>query len=112
MVLVQGCAGSFPGRLDVEQAEVSFLGVGGIGQLDFEHIFDYVGAPIHAVQTRRVYIIHHDDLFARFGQVEPSRFVPSFDQVSAFNLLQLVKPARLKQPSSGVPFSQKRSIVF
>ena len=111
-VLVKGSAGFIPGHLDDVQAEVIFLGVGGIGQHDFEHIFDYVGAPVHAVQARRVYIVHHDDLFARFGQVEPSMFVPSFDQVSAFNLLQLVMLARLMQPSFGVPFNQKRLIIF
>ena len=101
-VLVQGSAGFIPGQLDGLQADVVFLGVGGFGQLDSAYIFDYVGETVHAVQASRTYIIHHDDFFAPFGTVEQSKLFPSFDKTSAFNLLQLVMPAKLMQPSFGV----------
>ena len=84
------------------QADVVFLGVGGFAQLDSAYIFDYVGETVHAVQARRTYIIHHDDFFAPFGTVEQSKLFPSFDETSAFNLLQMVMPAKLMQPSFGI----------
>ena len=40
-----------------------------------------------------------------FGQMEQSRLVRSFDQAGAFNLLQLVMPAKLVQPLFGVPMA-------
>ena len=40
-----------------------------------------------------------------FGQMEQSRLVRSFDQAGAFNLLQLVMPAKLVQPLFGVPIA-------
>ena len=104
-VLVQGSAGFISGQLDDVQADVVFLGAGGLAQLRSKHLSDYVGSTVHAVQAQRVYIIHHDDLFATFGQVEQSKLLPSFDETSAFNLLQLVMPARLMQPSFGVPIA-------
>jgi hypothetical protein len=64
--------GFMPGHLDDLQDEAIFSGVGGIGQLDSEHIFDYVCATVQAVEARRVYITHHDNFHAPFGQMEQS----------------------------------------
>ena len=58
--------GFMPGHLDDLQDEAIFSGVGGIGQLDSEHTFDYVCATVQAVEARRVYITHHDDFHVPF----------------------------------------------
>jgi hypothetical protein len=88
------------------QDEAIFSGVGGIGQLDSEHIFDYVCATVQAVEARRVYITHHDNFHAPFGQMEQSREVPSFDHAGGFNLLQLVMAEKLVQPLFGGPIAK------
>ena len=102
-MLIVGSAGFVPGVLDDVEADVVFLGTGGLMSLDTGYLSDYVDETVRAVGADTVVIIHHDDLLGAFGNVEQSRIIPSFDKTSALNLTQLVLPARLLQPSFGIP---------
>ena len=104
-MLVVGSAGFVPGALEGVEADVVFLGTGGFISLDSDYVSEYIDETVVAVQAGEVVIIHHDDLLGEFGSVEQSRILPSFDKTSALELQQLVLPARLLQPSFGVPIA-------
>ncbi|CAA0121528.1 Uncharacterised protein [Halioglobus japonicus] len=104
-ILVVGSAGFVPGALKGVEADVVFLGTGGLITLDSEYLSEYVDETVVAVQPEEVVIIHHDDLLGEFGNVEQSRIIPSFDKTRALELQQLVLPARLTQPSFGIPMA-------
>mgnify|MGYP003667221366 CR=1 FL=1 len=104
-ILVVGSAGFVPGALQGVEADVVFLGTGGFISLDSEYVSEYVDETVVAVRPEEVVIIHHDDLLGEFGNVEQSRLIPSFDKTRALELQQFVLPARLTQPSFGVPIA-------
>ena len=104
-MLVHGSAGFVPGALKGVQADVVFLGSGGLMTLTPTHRSDYVDEVVHAVKPAQVYIIHHDDLIGEFGNVEQNKIVLSFDKITALELLQLVLPAQLEQLAFGVDVS-------
>ncbi len=101
-ILVQGSAGFVPGSLDHLRADVVLLGSGGLMDLSSDYVAQYVSETVHSVQAHRAIIIHHDNLFGEFGDVEQSKLVLSFDKSFAFSLAQLVLPARLEQLEFGV----------
>jgi L-ascorbate metabolism protein UlaG (beta-lactamase superfamily) len=102
-VLVHGSAGFVPGVLEKVQADVVFLGTGGLIDLPSPYVSNYVDEIVHTVKAREVLIIHHDDLFGEFGDVEQNKIQLSFDEIFALDLQQLVLPAQLKQLKFGVP---------
>jgi L-ascorbate metabolism protein UlaG (beta-lactamase superfamily) len=104
-ILIVGSAGFVPGALDGVEADVVFLGAGGLMRLTADYLSDYVEETVYAAQAKKVVIIHHDDLFGKFGNVEQSKIMPSFDKTLALDLQQLVLPAQLLQPSFGVPIA-------
>lgn len=101
-VLVQGSAGFISGKLDDFRADTVFLGTGGLNNLGSQYASDYSSETVHAVKAQRVISIHHDNLFGAFGDVEQSKLMPSFDQSFAFELTQLILPARLELLPFGV----------
>jgi L-ascorbate metabolism protein UlaG (beta-lactamase superfamily) len=65
----------------------------------------YLDEMVIQRQPKRVYTIHHDDLFGDLGKVEQNVLVPNFDQTQAFELGQQVLPAQLLQMQFGVPIN-------
>jgi L-ascorbate metabolism protein UlaG (beta-lactamase superfamily) len=104
-ILIVGSAGFVPGALEGVEADVVFLGTGGLMGLTSSYLSEYVAETVYAAQAKKVVIIHHDDLFGKFGSVEQSKIIPSFDRILALDLQQLVLPAQLMQPSFGVPIA-------
>lgn len=64
-LLIQGSAGSVPGALAGQRANVVYLGVAQLGMLPEPdgYIADYWTETVRAVGARRVVLIHWDDLF-------------------------------------------------
>lgn len=106
-ILIVGSAGFVPGALDGVAADVVFLGAGGLMSFSAQYLSDYIEETVYAADANRVVIIHHDDLFGKFGDVEQSKIVPSFDKTLALDLQQLVLPAQVVQPLFGVPIAIK-----
>lgn len=93
-MLIQGSAGFMPGALDGVKVDTVFLGVGGLGQLGREHTQSYMREMVSMPQPKEVFVIHHDDFFAPFGEI---RLLPTLvmDRTFFFELQQLALPARL-----------------
>lgn len=93
-MLIQGSAGFMPGALDGVKVDTVFLGVGGLGQLGREHTQSYMREMVSMPQPKEVFVIHHDDFFAPFGEI---RLLPTLvmDRTFFFELKQLALPARL-----------------
>ena len=72
--------GFITGHLDDLQDEAIFSSVGGSSELDYDQIFDYVGATVQVVEARRVHITHLEDFHAFFRQAKQSMLLRSFDQ--------------------------------
>lgn len=60
-MLVQSSAGYVPGQLDDRRADVVFLGVGGLGNMDVGYNLRYWEEVVEAVEAERVFPIHWDD---------------------------------------------------
>ncbi len=101
-MLVQGSAGFVADKLKNVSADVLFLGTGGLKDLGYDYVENYVAETVAWVQPSKVISIHHDNLLADFGNVEQSKLMLSFDQTFAFSLQQLVQPAKLLQLPFGV----------
>jgi L-ascorbate metabolism protein UlaG (beta-lactamase superfamily) len=99
--IVQGSAGFVPGALADIQADVVFLGSGGLMNLPSSNVAQYVDEIVHTVNPSRVYVIHQDNLLGEFGDVEQSKILPSFNKRFAFDFLQMVLPAELLQMHFG-----------
>ena len=70
--LIQGSAGIKDGVLDGVEADVVFLGVGGLSRLGWEFADRYWRAHVVGTGARRVFPIHHDDFITLpFGDVRP-----------------------------------------
>jgi L-ascorbate metabolism protein UlaG (beta-lactamase superfamily) len=96
-LLVQGSAGYLPGAFEKLDVDVVFLGTGGLRNQTREYRESYVYETVTLTNPDTVYTIHHDDLFGTLGDVEQSSLRPEFDSTSAFELTQLILPARFKQ---------------
>lgn len=77
--LVQGSGGFIEGRLYDEQADVIFLGVGGLAGLGPDYVRQYWDETVVATGASRVIAVHHDDYTAPFGEVR--LFPPIADDV-------------------------------
>lgn len=101
-ILVQGSAGYVSDELKNVRADVLFLGTGGLKDLPYDYVENYIAETVGWLQPSKVISIHHDNLFNDFGNVEQSKLLLSFDQTFAFSLQQLVQPAKLLQLPFGV----------
>ena len=104
-MLIQGSAGFVPGALAEIEVDAVFLGTGGLPTLPRAHQLAYLDEMVTQRQPKRVYTIHHDDLFGDLGNVEQNVLMPNFDQTQAFELGQQVLPAQLLQMQFGVPIN-------
>ena len=104
-MLIQGSAGFVPDALAAIKVDAVFLGTGGLPNLSRAHQLAYLDEMVTQRQPKRVYTIHHDDLFGDLGNVEQNVLMPNFDQTQAFELGQQVLPAQLLQMQFGVPIN-------
>ena len=104
-MLIQGSAGFVPDALAAIKVDAVFLGTGGLPNLSRAHQLAYLDEMVTQRHPRRVYTIHHDDLFGDLGNVEQNVLMPNFDQTQAFELGQQVLPAQLLQMQFGVPIN-------
>jgi L-ascorbate metabolism protein UlaG (beta-lactamase superfamily) len=104
-MLIQGSAGFVPDALAAIKVDAVFLGTGGLPNLSRAHQLAYLDEMVTQRQPKRVYTIHHDDLFGDLGSVEQNNLMPTFDQTQAFELGQQVLPAQLLQMQFGVPIN-------
>ena len=104
-MLIQGSAGFVPDALAEIEVDAVFLGTGGLPVLSRAHQLAYLDEMVIQRHPRRVYTIHHDDLFGDLGNVEQNVLMPNFDQTQAFELGQQVLPAQLLQMQFGVPIN-------
>jgi len=104
-MLIQGSAGFVPDALAEIEVDAVFLGTGGLPVLSRAHQLAYLDEMVIQRNPRRVYTIHHDDLFGDLGNVEQNVLMPNFDQTQAFELGQQVLPAQLLQMQFGVPIN-------
>lgn len=109
-MLVQGSAGYVSGGLKDVDADVVFLGSGGLMGLGTDYLSAYINETVHSVNPDEVFIIHHDDLFGQFGDVEQNKIRLSFDNIFALKLQQRVLPAKLQQLSFGTPIAVSKKI--
>lgn len=100
--LIQGSAGFIPGALDDLKVDTVFLGTGGLTGLTRDYQNQYLDEFVHQRRAHTVFTLHHDDLFGDLGSVEQSLMYPEFDRTSAFDLMQRLLPAELKQMAFGV----------
>jgi len=69
--IVQGSAGFVAGELAGVDADVVFLGVGGLARLGPEHTARYGSEIVGATGARRVFPIHWDDFTRPYGEIVP-----------------------------------------
>ncbi len=105
--IIQGSAGFIPNTLKGIEVDAVFLGTGGLQTLSHEYVQSYVYETVTLTNPATVYTVHHDNLFGELGNVEQSPILPTFDATSAFELSQLILPARLQQ----MRFAQAVEIV-
>ncbi|MBT4519399.1 MAG: MBL fold metallo-hydrolase [Halieaceae bacterium] len=96
-MLVQGSAGYVPGALNGVTVNAVFLGTGGLRALPRDYQQAYIDEIVVSTKASDVYSIHHDNLFGQLGEVEQSKLLLEFDKMFAFELGQLVLPAKLLQ---------------
>ncbi len=91
-MLIVGSAGYLEGALDGLDVDMVFLGIGGLSTLPQAHVLAYVRESVHLPKAERVYIIHHEDLTASFGDI---RMMPTLVMDRSFldDLQQELLPA-------------------
>jgi L-ascorbate metabolism protein UlaG (beta-lactamase superfamily) len=113
-LLVQGSAGWVDGALKPYQADVVFLGVGGLGSWDDDYKSNLWREVVQTLGARRVIPIHFDDFTQPFEEPLPlmPRLIDNVDQTFAFlrqqaqeqhvdlRLLPIWKPV---DPFAGLP---------
>ena len=104
-ILIQGSAGFIPGSLSEVNADVVFLGVGGLNSLPSTYRDEYVFEVVKQVNPTIVVPIHHDNLFGTYGEVEQHPLMIEFTETSAQDLKRLIHPAVLKQLSFAKPIA-------
>lgn len=95
--LVQGSAGFIPGAFENINVDAVFLGTGGLRNQTREYRETYIYETVTLTDPEVVYTIHHDNLFGQLGDVEQSKLMPEFNALTAFELSQLILPARFEQ---------------
>ena len=95
--LVQGSAGFMPGAFENLTVDAVFLGTGGLRNQPQQYRETYVYETVTLTAPEVVYTIHHDNLFGELGNVDQSSLLPAFDALYAFELSQLILPARFEQ---------------
>jgi L-ascorbate metabolism protein UlaG (beta-lactamase superfamily) len=83
-LLVQGSAGYLPGALKGRQADVVFLGIGGLDTRDASYQQAYWNELVLTVGARRVVPVHWDDFFKPLD--EPMVPAPGFERTMGFVL--------------------------
>ncbi|MFK7733980.1 MAG: MBL fold metallo-hydrolase, partial [Pseudomonadales bacterium] len=101
-LLIQGSAGFVGEALKNVNADVLFLGTGGLKDLPYNYVEEYIAETVGWVQPSTIVSIHHDDLFGDFGNVEQNKLQLSFDETFAFSLQQMLQPVKLLQLPFGV----------
>ncbi|MFT5692725.1 MAG: L-ascorbate metabolism protein UlaG (beta-lactamase superfamily) [Oceanicoccus sp.] len=96
-LLVQGSAGYLPGAFEKLDVDAVFLGTGGLRNQTREYRESYIYETVTLTNPDVVYTIHHDNMFGTLGNVEQSSLLPEFDSMAAFELSQLILPARFEQ---------------
>ena len=96
-ILIQGSAGFIPESLNGVNADVVFLGVGGLNSLSNTYRDEYIFEVVKKVNAEIVVPIHHDNLFGAYGEVEQHPLMIEFTETSAQDLKRLIYPAVLKQ---------------
>lgn len=93
-ILIVGSAGYVAGAHADLDVDAVFLGAGGLSTMPRDYTETYVYESVHLPQAESVYVIHHDDLTAPFGEI---RLMPTIamDSTFVFELQQLVLPAEL-----------------
>ena len=96
-ILIQGSAGFIPESLNGVNADVVFLGVGGLNSLSNTYRDEYIFEVVKKVKPGIVVPIHHDNLFGAYGEVEQHPLMIELTETSAQDLKRLIHPAVLKQ---------------
>jgi len=96
-ILIQGSAGFIPESLNEVNADVVFLGVGGLNSLSNTYRDEYIFEVVKKVKPGIVVPIHHDNLFGAYGEVEQHPLMIEFTETSVQDLKRLIHPAILKQ---------------
>ncbi len=96
-ILIQGSAGFIPGSLSEVNADVVFLGVGGLNTLPSTYRDEYIFEVVKKVNPAIVFPIHHYNLFGTYGEVEQHPLMIEFTERSVQDLKRLIHPAVLKQ---------------
>ncbi len=89
-MLLQGSAGFESGALSSREAEVVFLGVGGLGAQDDDYLADYWNETVTALNARRVIPVHWDDFTRPLTRplVPFPRLIDDFERTMGFLLQQ------------------------
>ncbi|MGH1370823.1 MAG: MBL fold metallo-hydrolase [Cellvibrionaceae bacterium] len=95
--LVQGSAGFIPGALKGLEVDAVFLGTGGLSMLPHEYRQSYIYETVTLTKPKTVYTIHHDTLLGPLGNVEQNPLIAEYDELRAFEMTQLISPARFEQ---------------
>ncbi|MDG1988230.1 MAG: MBL fold metallo-hydrolase [Halieaceae bacterium] len=96
-ILIQGSAGFIPESLNGVDADVVFLGVGGLNSLSNTYRDEYIFEVVKKAEPAIVVPIHHDNLFGAYGEVEQHPLMIELTETSAQDLKRLIHPAVLKQ---------------
>ena len=96
-ILIQGSAGFIPESLNGVNADIVFLGVGGLNGLSNTYRDKYISEVVKKVKPAIVVPIHHDNLFGTYGEVEQHPLMIEFTETSVQDLKRLIHPAVLKQ---------------
>lgn len=106
-LLVQGSAGFVEGQLADRQAEVVFLGIGGLGMQDPDYWREYWRQVVDAVDAERVIPIHWDDFTRPLGEplVPFPRIADDFDATMRFLTERgQAEGVEIRLPPKGEPF--------
>ena len=96
-ILIQGSAGFIPDVLKEINADIVFLGVGGLKSLSNAYRDEYISEVVKKVTPELVIPIHHDNLFGSYGEVEQHPLMIELTKTSVQDLKRLIYPADLKQ---------------
>lgn len=78
--LIQGSAGYIEGALAPYQADVVFLGAGGLGGFGTEYSEKYLSEIVGAVSALKIVPIHYDNFFVPFENAAPTAgFIKTMD---------------------------------
>ena len=96
-LIIQGSAGFEPGSLAGVKSDLVFLGAGGLNMLPAEHRLKYVNEIVTQTQAKKVILVHHDNMFHKFGEIKLGMPFVNVDKDIALELKRWVSPAQLYQ---------------